>query len=237
MRKHVYQTPISTCWFVPCGFSRLSLSLSDDVAGSFSCSAWPAVSLGHYTTCTDNGNFWKVLDESMDISQTESCELLCQKQNEDGCCYLAIDLGCIWKGGDTAFSGKGVNVPGTAVGCTFTNWILVAENQECSGSEISKNLQPNAEIHDCAKECKGVSSMFIFRPRYNSCYCETIATAKGTCATVDLQESNLYKYVIDEKNEDDELKKDIVGLTTDVATLKTILERIEALLKTNSRGK
>ena len=78
-----------------------------------------------------------------------------------------------------------------------TNWILVATTQQCSGNEIKKKLQPNAEIQDCATECEGVSSMFIFSIQTDRCYCETSATAEGTCATLDNSWGyDLYKYGI-----------------------------------------
>ena len=76
----------------------------------------------------------------------------------------------------------------------LVEWTLVSENQECSGSEINKFVTSNAEINDCATQCRGVSSMFIFSSTYNNCYCETSATAEGTCDIVDISTYNLYKY-------------------------------------------
>ena len=72
---------------------------------------------------------------------------------------------------------------------------MVAANRECSGLEIDKNLQTNAQIQDCAKECEGVSSMFIFTHHHNHCFCETSATGI-TCDMIDLQDYDLYKYGI-----------------------------------------
>ena len=80
-----------------------------------------------------------------------------------------------------------------------TNWILVAENQECIGSDIYKPLQPNAEIQDCATGCEGVSSMFTFQGQsgeVSRCFCQTSANADGTCATRDLPDYDLYQYGI-----------------------------------------
>ena len=76
----------------------------------------------------------------------------------------------------------------------FSAWTLVSENQECGGSEIRKSLRPGAGVQDCATECGGVSSMFLFSPRWNSCYCETSAAADGTCDIIDIPNYNLYKY-------------------------------------------
>ena len=83
----------------------------------------------------------------------------------------------------------------TIIHCVlYIEWTLVSENLECGGSEIRKELIPNAEVQDCARECEGVSSMFIFAPELNACYCETSATPEGTCDVVDIQGYHLYKY-------------------------------------------
>ena len=74
-------------------------------------------------------------------------------------------------------------------------WTLVSENTECGGAEEKKELQPNAEIQDCANECLGISSMFLFSKVYGTCYCETAATAKGSCTETNGYETyKLYKY-------------------------------------------
>ena len=73
-------------------------------------------------------------------------------------------------------------------------WTLVSENTECSGSETEKQLQPDSDIQDCARECSGVSSMFLFSPRRNRCFCETAASTDGTCDVIDIQGWDLYKY-------------------------------------------
>ena len=58
-----------------------------------------------------------------------------------------------------------------------------------------KRLHSNAEISDCADECRGVSSMFLFRdPPRTSCYCETAATPDGMCDLTSTIGFNLYKY-------------------------------------------
>ena len=78
----------------------------------------------------------------------------------------------------------------------YIAWTLVSEHKECNGPEIEKHLPENAEIQDCATECQGISSMFIVSPSLNKCYCETSATAEGTCNVVDAVNSHLYKYSI-----------------------------------------
>ena len=75
------------------------------------------------------------------------------------------------------------------------DWSIVSENHECSGSEIFKTLQSGADISDCADECRGVSSMFLFRdPPRADCYCETAATPEGTCDVSSAYGYHLYKY-------------------------------------------
>ena len=76
----------------------------------------------------------------------------------------------------------------------YIEWTLVSENTECSGSESEKILPPNAEIQDCANECDGVSSMFLFSPGQNRCFCETAATAEGSCTVIDIVGWDLYTY-------------------------------------------
>ena len=73
-------------------------------------------------------------------------------------------------------------------------WTLVAKNTECSGDETKIVLQPNAKIHDCAKKCNGVSSMFLFNQVYERCFCEIAATAEGSCTFKDAEYFDLYKY-------------------------------------------
>ena len=85
----------------------------------------------------------------------------------------------------------------------FLGWELVAEKKECSGSEISKGKQSSLE--DCAEQCGGMASMFIFGTKdYGTircndvgcgCLCETSATTDGLCDQVDHNGFRLYKYV------------------------------------------
>ena len=53
----------------------------------------------------------------MDISQTFPCELLCQKQDENGCCYLGKKTGCRWGGGAKRKSTGTSGEVATAVAC------------------------------------------------------------------------------------------------------------------------
>ena len=73
-------------------------------------------------------------------------------------------------------------------------WSLVSENTECSGTETERSIQPSATIQDCALACDGVSSMFLFSPGQNRCFCETAAAADGTCSVIAIQGWHLYKY-------------------------------------------
>ena len=81
-------------------------------------------------------------------------------------------------------------------------WVLVEEKKDCSGSEINKGkLQ---WVGDCAAQCKGEASMFIFGTNdfgtarcYGDgcdCYCKTSATGEGTCTRVNHNGYRLYKY-------------------------------------------
>ena len=70
-------------------------------------------------------------------------------------------------------------------------WNLVSKRSECDGSETERNLLPNAGIQDCASECIGVSSMFIINQDRSRCFCETAATAEGTCDVINIQGYNL----------------------------------------------
>ena len=84
-----------------------------------------------------------------------------------------------------------------------TGWVLVAERKECSGSEVEKPRVPL--VADCAANCHGIASMFIFgtndfeKPRCNEegcwCICETSAAIHGTCDQTDHNGYRLYKYV------------------------------------------
>ena len=71
----------------------------------------------------------------------------------------------------------------------------MSENKECGGSEVEKLIDTNAEITDCAKQCEGVSSMFIFSTKQKRCFCETSATSQGSCTFEDMSDYHLYKYV------------------------------------------
>ena len=83
--------------------------------------------------------------------------------------------------------------------------MLVAEKNECDGSEILfMEEESKKDILDCAKECKGKASMFIFgtnafgNDRCSEkgclCSCETSATPDGTCNMVSHTGYRLYKF-------------------------------------------
>ena len=86
-----------------------------------SCSSWPIPSIVY--DCTAGP--WKFLDVSMDISQTENCEILCQRQKESGCCFLGEDAGCHYRIGADAISNRTVKKheyqeTRTVVACSLT---------------------------------------------------------------------------------------------------------------------
>lgn len=71
---------------------------------AITCSTWPN---DEKYGCDDTGQFWKSLDDSLNTSQTSSCERLCIQQREDGCCWLGNDWGCQWVGGSGVSSEEG----------------------------------------------------------------------------------------------------------------------------------
>ena len=85
-------------------------------------------------------------------------------------------------------------------------WVLVAEKKECDGLEILFNDEESKNsIVDCANECKGKASMFLYgtndfgndRCSENgcSCSCEISATRGGTCNMVSHTGYRLYKFL------------------------------------------
>ena len=86
----------------------------------------------------------------------------------------------------------------------FSNLIaqheLVAKGKGCSGINIDKGIFATIEM--CAEECKNLSSMFQFGRNGTggcttngcACYCETAASADGTCDQKDKDYVNLYRY-------------------------------------------
>ena len=60
-----------------------------------SCSPWPE----SRTFGCSGGGAWKLLDNSMTYSDTESCERLCLIQKGKGCCFLRSGHGCYWNMG------------------------------------------------------------------------------------------------------------------------------------------
>ena len=86
----------------------------------------------------------------------------------------------------------------------FSNLIapyeLVAVSKECTGSEsFLGNL---AKVKECAERCKNSASMFTFSRNSNgcytsgcACYCQTAASANGTCNQKYSTSYKLYRYI------------------------------------------
>ena len=85
-------------------------------------------------------------------------------------------------------------------------WTHVADKQECGGSEVNK--RGVKDMKSCARECYGVSSMFIYGTNDFgtnrcgeawvgngcACVCETAAKVEGTCNMVKHNGYRLFKY-------------------------------------------
>ena len=79
---------------------------------------------------------------------------------------------------------------------------LVRGKAECSGDEDTKGYLKT--IEDCAIQCKGVSSMFLYGTtkwgdsRCNKdgcmCICETAAASSGTCSATENKGYDLFKF-------------------------------------------
>ena len=79
---------------------------------------------------------------------------------------------------------------------------LVRGKSECSGDEDTKGYLKT--IEDCAIQCKGVSSMFLYGTtkwgdsRCNKdgcmCICETAAASSGTCSATENKGYDLFKF-------------------------------------------
>ena len=78
-------------------------------------------------------------------------------------------------------------------------WIVVAHNKECDGSEIYKGRF--RVVKDCASACNGLTHMFIFGVGSKCtkvgchCWCEESAFAGGSCTMDWIDNYNLYKYL------------------------------------------
>ena len=79
------------------------------------CSSWPeSPTFG----CTGAGDNYTSLHTTIETSDKDSCEYLCQNKGEDGCCYLNDAHGCHWKAGAEVAEDNG---SGIAVKCTDTS--------------------------------------------------------------------------------------------------------------------
>jgi len=81
----------------------------------------------------------------------------------------------------------------------FIESSIVATDKECAGSDVEKfqNTNPNLYQKDCAKACKGVSSMYLFclpSPSSKFCYCETSVKTTGKCEMKSAHGCIPYKY-------------------------------------------
>ena len=65
----------------------------------------------------------------MKYFDSTSCDALCAKEREIGCCYLKTGIGCYWKPGGFAVGNEGNT--GIAVNCmnAGSNKYIVFENQ------------------------------------------------------------------------------------------------------------
>ena len=73
----------------------------------------------------------------------------------------------------------------------------MATDKECGGSEVEKFKGANLYPEDCAKACKGLSSMYAFCSASASskfCYCETSVKTTGKCEMKSAHGCVLYKY-------------------------------------------
>ena len=78
----------------------------------------------------------------------------------------------------------------------------MAEARECSGTKEHGCLQTSAE--NCARSCHNRSSMFVFASSSGrchggkcECFCETSASANGTCNQTENSATDLYKFEVE----------------------------------------
>ena len=70
---------------------------------------------------------------------------------------------------------------------------LVAEKMMCGGGHESKDCV--GTVQACAIQCTNVASMFIYGREECQCFCETAASADGTCNQESNGAQNLYKII------------------------------------------
>ena len=99
-----------------------------------SCSPWPETKEIQLHGCTyeELAGDWdrKELDPRMSSSDFASCETLCRKERENGCCYLSAEEGCLWVPGSSSVKYKGHTSNTISVSCKKigTNKIIAFEN-------------------------------------------------------------------------------------------------------------
>ena len=80
-----------------------------------SCSTWPKPQAQTHG-CDGTGTApLKVLDPLMKSSDSASCERLCARERENGCCYLNTGEGCSWRPG--GYSTKRNSDVGISINC------------------------------------------------------------------------------------------------------------------------
>ena len=78
----------------------------------------------------------------------------------------------------------------------------MADKSDCGGSAVWKG--PAKDLENCAENCKGVSTMFVFGtndwgtnrcdPEGCACFCATAANPDGTCSINEHNGYRLFKY-------------------------------------------
>ena len=81
----------------------------------FSCSQWPETQT---FGCTPGGD-WKSLAGFMSLFDFAGCERLCLNEQEFGCCYLNMGIGCYWR--PNSYSTETGNGGGTGIAITCTS--------------------------------------------------------------------------------------------------------------------
>ena len=72
-----------------------------------SCSTWPDPQVQYHECDWMVYSPLKMLDPWMTSSDSASCERLCARERENGCCYLETGVGCYWKPGSHSTKLKG----------------------------------------------------------------------------------------------------------------------------------
>ena len=57
------------------------------------------------TSSCSGGGEYKALDWNMRDSDPSNCQVLCQQEQQIGCCYFNNKVGCHWKAGGNSVTG------------------------------------------------------------------------------------------------------------------------------------